>query len=354
MFRGTDTNQNVKEISDKIEKLYIDTFNIPKELMSLPVSIGGMGMLYLDDMRQISRLSYLVEIGEKEIPEMLKPFFKTNEKVQKGEIQHKISTAFYRRKKEQYLARNNNIDKNIRYMLDDKQSPSAHSIIVSPPTNPTQALDDIEFRLFIALRYHIDITKQSGLTCIGCHKKDSTLWHLLSCKHDNGKSRKYIHDRIKLIVGSVLGKNKNVLKVTYEEYGEQQKDKEIRHIPDIVLSLIDGKQDLIDICIDAKYQYKMNCGLEPLAGILRKEKQYGTVSVNTIAFDNSGRINSESWTYLKQMGISKGILRHMQCLIIKSNAYIIKNLSKIHKAASTSIIRRQNIPLDEEMLGAMK
>ena len=352
MFRGTDTNQNIKEISEKIEKLYIDIFNIPKELMRLPVSIGGMGMLYLDDMRQVSRLSYLIEIGEKEIPDALKPFLKVNEKIQKGEIQHKISTAYFKRKKEMYLGSNNNTDKNIAQMLDEKQTSSAHSLLMAPPTNPTQAFDDVEFRILIALRYHIDITKHSELECMACDKHETSLWHILGCRIGNAKTRMYIHERVKLIIGHALAKNKNVLKVTYEQYAEDQ-DRDT-HRPDIVLSLANGKQDVIDVCVDSKFQSKLFCGLEPTAGVARKEKQYKSTEVKAISFDNSGRINSKSLAYLKLMGISKGIIKYIQCVIIKSNAYVLKDLCKKQKEASTSIDRRHNIHLDEEMLGAMK
>ena len=131
----------------------------------------------------------------------------------------------------------------------------------------------------------------------------------------------YIHERVKYIVGSALRRNKDVVNIEYETKGEQDKNNDTR-TPDILVSMVSGEQHAIDICIHNKYPRIGSCGLEPTTGIKLKACQYKTSKskVYPIVLDNSGRINSESWNYLKHMGVKRGVLKYIQALILRSNS----------------------------------
>lgn len=178
LFRGTDIQMDVREILDKIEILYKDIIGIPGEIMRLPVLLGGLGLLYLDDIRQVSRLSHLIESGKKNIPQRLRNYIEQKEEYKEGEVQHIVAKGYYKMRREEYVTKNKDLDKEIVWLLDDRQTESAHTVISSYPTNGTQVLNDIEFRIFIALRYHKDIISHTELTCSKCGKKDKTLWHI--------------------------------------------------------------------------------------------------------------------------------------------------------------------------------
>lgn len=362
LFRGTDIKTKIDVISNKLEELYKDLFlQIPIEIMRLPIILGGLGMLYLDDIRQISRLSYLLEIGKrKEIPEILKPYINEEKILNKeGEMQHLITQAYYKRQRDRYLnklASNKKQDKHLILMLDEKQSKSAHSLLVSAPTNVTQTMDDYTFKLCIALRYHIDILEHSDLRCKKCND-DASLWHILRCAREQMKNNIYIHEKIKFIIGATLKRNKEIINVRYEQLStqdENEKEKGGKHIPDILLSFINGKEHALDICIESKFCQRRSSGYEPTKGLKRKERQYkGTkCEVHPIAFDNSGRINSSSWEYLKNMGIRKGILKYIQVLIMKSNSYALKKISEKNIGMNEKDLRKRNggMQIDEAAL----
>ena len=352
LFRGTDTRMKIDAMSIKMEELYKDAFyKVPIEIMRLPVSLGGLGLLYLDDMRQISRLSYLIETGRRrDIPVMLKPFIDEDRILNReGEIQHLITQAYYKWQREKYLVKlrsNKKYDKQLVLMLDDKQTKSAHSLLIAPPTNTTQVMDDYTFKLCIALRYHINILEHTNLRCEKCDGVKS-LWHILRCTREQMGSNLYIHEKIKYIIGAALKRNKEIVNVRYEQLStqdEEEKDKVRKHIPDILLSFVDGKEHSLDICVETKFNEVGLCGYEPTKGLKRKERQYeGTKSeVHPIVFDNSGRINTSSWEYLRGMGIKKGILKYIQALIMKNNSNALRKMSEKSISRNEKILRRKN------------
>ena len=98
-FRGTDIRKNVIEMSHKMEELYKKHFPIPIEVMRLPVVLGGMGMLFVDDVRQISRISYLVETKRAQLPSSLKEYIKNRDNG-KPITQKLITRAYYRKCRE--------------------------------------------------------------------------------------------------------------------------------------------------------------------------------------------------------------------------------------------------------------
>lgn len=349
MFRGVDVGNNILSFSNKLETLYDDIFKLPKDIMRLPVTLGGMGLLYLDDIRQISRLSYLVECGKMEIPPSLKKYMTENIKNEDGEMQHKITKAYFKKKREHYISQNQTADTQLLLMLDDRQTQTAHTLIVSPPTNKTQAMDDITFRLFVALRYHMDITKNSGLRCEKCNE-DATLWHLLRCRIEQMKVLIWTHNKIKRIIGSAIKRNKNVTNVDYERPGSNSG--KTNHIPDIVVALIDGSEHLLDITIENKFTQEKKCGYEPTNGEELKKRQYkgSEEEIYPIVFDNSGRVNNKSLEYLKTMGVTKGIIKYIQTVIVKSNEYALQNISEKIISANEEKLKIQGIQLDETVV----
>lgn len=328
-FRGTDIKKNVINMSTKIETLYKKHFPIPSEIMRLPVALGGMGLLFVDDIRQISRVSYLIETGRRKVPDSLKGYI-DDTKEKETVTQRVITKAYYRKQKEVYIGilRKNNTDKNILQMLDDNQSRSAHCLLISPPSNHTQVMDDLAFRLCIALRYHVDIVQNAKLKCEKCNN-DNTLWHILRCKKENMKNIMKIHNKIKSVIGEMLKRNKDVINIKYEEKPTEDNNGDAK-IPDIVISLIDGREVVLDISIEGKFHDQHLCGYEPTKGMKMKKKQYSgyTSEVHPIILDNSGRINTESWNFLKEMGMKNGTLKYIQALIMKNNSDALRHVSK--------------------------
>lgn len=352
LFRGTDIDGDIMNISNKIEELYKEEFPIDIEILRMPVSIGGMGLLYLEDIRQISRLSYLVEIKKKKIPEILKRHINMKENIHPGEMQHNISKAYYKMKREKYMTETKNIDKHIKCIMDDDQTPTAHSLFISPPSNQTQALDDFAFRIAVALRYHKDIVEHGNLSCQKCNMKDVSLWHMLRCSKEQAKTNIYIHEKLKGIIGVAIKRNKNVFDVNYEEYGKEQNNETKEHRPDILVSLINGEEHLLDICVENKFGQWGSCGTEPTTGYKKKIIQYKNTKAQLypIAFDNSGRLNNESYKYLKNMGVSKGIIKFAQCLIIKANVYALMKISNQKIEQTETDLRKEGVQLDEEVV----
>ena len=320
--------RDVIEMSNKIEELYRGLFPIPVEILRLPVTLGGMGLLSVDDIRQISRVSYLVEIGQREVPNSIRGYIPEGKEKEK-QWQNEITKAYYRRQREIYVMslKETKADKNIVQMLDDRQTGSAHSLLTSPPSNHTQAMDDIAFRLCIALRYHVDILDKSGVKCTRCNA-DTTLWHSLRCRLEHAKNNIWIHNKVKLIVGETIKRHKNVVNVRYEQMGREDIGVNT-HIPDIVVSFIDGREQALDITIENKYANSTG-RYEPGKGITLKVNQYknSRSDAHVIALDNSGRINTESWNFLKGLGMKRGILKYIQVLIMKHNAKALMDLSE--------------------------
>ena len=200
-------------------------------------------------------------------------------------------------------------------------------MLSSPPTNHTQAIDDKAFNICIALRYHIDYLKDSGIHCIDCTKEYS-LWHVLRCRYTNNKYNIYIHDKTKMIIGETIKKHKNVLKIEYEKKARQETNSDT-HIPDIVVTFTNGKQHVLDVTIQNKFRHEKSGNYEPGSTTGFKIDQYkGTnTEVHIIVFDNSGRINSSSWNYLKELGMRRGVLKYIQAQIMKCNSWALQNTS---------------------------
>lgn len=345
VFRGTEIKSNVKEISDKIEALYKNIIPIPIEILRLPVTIGGMGLSYLEDLRQISRTAFLIELGKKDIPTTIKEYFTEKEDYGDGEMQHLISKAYYKKKRQQYIMNNKNKERYIIEMLSDNQETSAHTLLSSLPTNQTQIFTDMEFKLLIALRYRVDITSHARIKCHACGKENASLWHLLRCHKVQRKSMVYVHERLKCLIGNIISKNKNIISIKYETYSNKQRQQNnLSHIPDIVISDINGNEHILDITVETKYKEKEGAGNEPKNGMTRKRIEYkmDDGDLHPIVFDNSGRINSKSWEYLHGLGVKRGQLKYMQCIIMKANAYALGTLTKEQKNKNNKEMAKKN------------
>lgn len=91
----------------------------------------------------------------------------------------------------------------------DKQTKSAHSLLIAPPTNIIQVIDDYTFALCIASRYHVDELGHTDLRYEKCDDVKS-LRHILRCMREQMGSNLYIHGKIKCTIGAALKKIKRL------------------------------------------------------------------------------------------------------------------------------------------------